>query len=155
MPILSSAHSISDTALRDHELSLQFAALQPHRVHKVLTYSFRIVNASTREEVGGINLRAATNSYIRLYAGHVGCTIYPQHRGHNYASRAMRLLMPVARSLRLDPLWITCDPQNSASRRACELAGAEFVEIVDVPATCVIHQSGHTQKCRYKLALDS
>src|SRR5690348_16417761 len=146
---------IAQSTFQDHELSLKFAALQPHRVHKVLTYSFRIMNARTREEVGGINLRAATNSYIRLYAGHIGCTIYPKHRGHHYASRAMRLLMPVAKELRLNPLWITCDPENAASRRSCELAGAEFVEIVDVPPTCGIHQSGHTKKCRYKLALDS
>jgi len=41
--------------------------------------------------------------------------------------------MPVARELGLDPLWITCDPDNIPSRRACEKAGAEFEEAVEVP----------------------
>jgi tagatose 1,6-diphosphate aldolase len=63
--------------------------------------------------------------------------------------------MPIARELRLDPFWITCDPENIESRRTCELAGGEFVEIVDVPATCVIYQSGHTKKCRYRLTIQS
>ena len=63
------------------------------------------------------------------------------------------LLMPLARRLRIDPLWITCDPENLASRRSLELAGAEFVEVVSVPEDCVIYQSGHRRKCRYRLAV--
>jgi len=53
----------------------------------------------------------------------------------------------------LDPLWITCDPENVASQRTLELAGAEFVEIVDVPEHCIIHRKGHPRKCRYRLPL--
>ena len=53
----------------------------------------------------------------------------------------------------LDPLWITCDPENIASRRTLELAGAKFVEIVDVPENCIIHRNGHPRKCRYRLSL--
>jgi tagatose 1,6-diphosphate aldolase len=77
--------------------------------------------------------------------------VHPPHRGHRYASRSLRLLLPVARRLGLNPLWITRDPENLASRRTLELAGAEFVEIVDVPEDCVIRQSGHPRKCRYRL----
>ena len=59
----------------------------------------------------------------------------------------------MARRLMLDPLWITCDPENLASRRTLELAGARFVEVVNVPEDCVIAQSGHRMKCRYRLDL--
>src|SRR5712664_3108079 len=97
-----------------------------------------------------INLRVGSSPHIELYAGHVGYGVEPAHRGHRYASRALRLLIPVARELWLDPLWITCDPENIGSRRACEVAGAKVVEIVAVPATCIIHQSGHPKKCRYR-----
>ena len=38
-----------------------------------------------------------------------------------------------------------------ASRRSLELAGVRFIEIVNVPEDCVIDQTGHTQKCRYRL----
>jgi predicted acetyltransferase len=61
--------------------------------------------------------------------------------------------MPLARKHGLNPLWLTCDPDNLASRRSCELAGAKLVEIVDVPALCIIHRSGHPKKCRYRLDL--
>jgi tagatose 1,6-diphosphate aldolase len=61
------------------------------------------------------------------------------------------LLLPAARRLGLDPVWITCDPENAASRRTLEIAGAEFVEIVDVPEDCVIFKGGHPRKCRYRL----
>jgi tagatose 1,6-diphosphate aldolase len=137
----------------DGELVLEFVNFAPHPVHKVPTYYFRMVHIDSREEIGGINLRAESNSHIELYAGHVGYTVHPAHRGQRYATRSLLLLIPLARELGLDPLWITCDPDNVASRRSCELAGAKFVEIVDVPETCVIHRSGHTQKCRYRLDL--
>jgi len=77
--------------------------------------------------------------------------VHEPRRGHRYAARAVRLLLPLARRLGLDPLWITCDPENAASRRTLELAGAELVETVDVPPDCVIFQSGHPRKCRYRL----
>jgi tagatose 1,6-diphosphate aldolase len=52
----------------------------------------------------------------------------------------------------IDPLWITCDPDNAASRRSLELAGAEFMEVVDVPEDCGIRKyGGKLRKCRYRL----
>jgi tagatose 1,6-diphosphate aldolase len=138
---------------QDGELALEFVRFAPHLVHKVPTYYFRMVQADSREELGGIDLRVGFNSHIQLYAGHVGYAVQPAHRGHKYAARSIRLLLSVARELRLDPLWITCDPENMGSRRSCELAGAKFIQTVDVPVTCVIHRSGHKQKCRYRLDL--
>jgi predicted acetyltransferase len=79
--------------------------------------------------------------------------VHPANRGHRYAARATRLLLPLARELHLDPLWITTDPDNIASRRSCGLAGAEHIEIVDVPETCIINRNGHPQKCRYRLVV--
>lgn len=112
-----------------------------------------MIHATTREELGAINLRVASSRHIEFYAGHIGYSVYSVHRGHRYASRSLRLLMPVARSLGLNTLWITCDPENIASRRTLDLAGAQFVEVVDVPENCVIFQSGHVRKCRYRLDL--
>jgi tagatose 1,6-diphosphate aldolase len=50
-------------------------------------------------------------------------------------------------------LWITCNPENIASRRTCEAAGADFVEIVDLPSDIDMYQEGERQKCRYRLKL--
>ena len=141
------------TELQDGDLRLAFAEAAPHPVHKAICYRFRMIDARSGVEVGGINLRAGATPHIELYAGHVGYSVVPGHRGHRYAARSLRLLLPLARQLNIDPLWITCDPDNAASRRTAELAGAEFVEIVDVPADCIIHQSGHKRKCRYRLRI--
>jgi len=137
--------------LRDGDLALELVKFAPHPVHKVPTYRFRMVHSQSGAELGGINLRVGSNSHIELYAGHVGYTVYPPHQGHNYAARSLRLLIPLAQRHGIHPLWITCDPDNIASRRSCEIAGAKFVEVVDVPPNCIIHRSGHRQKCRYRL----
>jgi len=88
---------------------------------------------------------------VELYAGHIGYLVHEPYRGHKYAARSVRLLVPLARNHGLDPIWITCDPDNVASRRTLEFAGAQLVEIVKVPESCVIHQNGHPYKCRYRL----
>lgn len=148
-----SAKLLARKNLSDHELTLQFVSFAPHQVHKAPTYYFRMVHTDSAEELGNINLRVSAIAHVELYAGHVGYGVHPAFRGHRYASRSLRLLIPIARELKLDPLWITCDPENFASRRTCEIAGAKFIEIVEVPKTCIIHRSGHPEKCRYRLNL--
>jgi predicted acetyltransferase len=49
---------------------------------------------------------------------------------------SLRFLFPLAAKLGLNPLWITWDPDNIGSRRSCELAAAQFVQIVDEPEKC-------------------
>jgi predicted acetyltransferase len=139
--------------LRDQELRLDLMDFGFQSVHRTQAYQFRMLHDITDEELGTIRLRLGSTPHIELYAGHIGYTVHPPHRGHRYAARSLRLLLPLAKQLQLNPLWITCDPENSASRRTLELAGAEFVEIVDVPPNCIIHQSGHPRKCRYRLSL--
>lgn len=140
--------------LVDGDLTLHLAGCAPHRVHGVPAYHFLMTHTESGEELGGINLRIGSTPHIERYAGHIGFTVHPAHRGHRYAARAVPLLLPFARQLGFEALWITCDPENTASRRSLELAGAHYVETVDVPADCIIHQTGHKQKCRYQMRLD-
>src|SRR5690348_6303772 len=125
--------SIDPGDLRDRELELRLVNFTTDGVNRVPAYHFQMRNAGTGEEIGSIDLRAGSTPRIELYAGHIGYAVHPTHRGHRYAARSVRLLMPLARRLRLDPLWITCNPENFASRRSLEYAGAEFVEIVELP----------------------
>ena len=73
--------------------------------------------------------------------------------GLTRTQRFGNVLIPVAKQLGFKSLWITCDPDNVASRRSLELAGAQFVEIVEVPEDCIIHKYGHPRKCRYRIDL--
>jgi predicted acetyltransferase len=148
----STLQSLAPYALQNKDLMLELVEFAPHRIHKVPTYFFRMVHIFSGDELGEINLRVGSTPHIERYAGHIGYKVHPAHRGHRYAARSLRLLIPLARSLQLDPLWITCDPGNIASRRTCEIAGATLIEVVDVPETCIIYRNGHVKKCRYSLS---
>ncbi len=144
---------IDSLILQEDHLVLEFIETAIHPVHKVPAYSFLMVHAESRTEMGKINLRLGTGRHIERYGGHIGYSVDVEHRGNRYASRSLSLLKPLARRLGLESLWVTCDPENVASRRTCELAGARFVEIVDVPETCIIRRAGHLRRCRYLLPL--
>ncbi|MGA7243706.1 MAG: GNAT family N-acetyltransferase [Terracidiphilus sp.] len=138
--------------LRQGDLELRLADYSLHAFHRVPTYFFRMMSVDRGEELGTINLRIGSTPHIERYAGHIGYGVHAAYRGHHFAARALVLLRPLARSFGIDPLWITCDPENAASRRSLEIAGAEFVEIVDVPEDCGIRKyGGKLRKCRYRL----
>jgi predicted acetyltransferase len=102
---------------------------------------------------GGISLRVGSNSAIELYYGHFGYHVYPAARGHHFAERACRLLLPLARAHAMKTLWITCNPDNAASRRTCQRLQATLVDIVPVPRSDPLYARGDHEKCRFRLDL--
>jgi predicted acetyltransferase len=98
---------------------------------------------------GGIGLRIGTNPEIELYSGNVGYHVYPPARGHHYASRACRLVLPLAKAHGMDHIWITCNPDNYSSRRTIEHLGGRLIEIVEIPPDHQFRSRGETAKCRY------
>jgi tagatose 1,6-diphosphate aldolase len=120
---------------------------------KVPAYRFLMTRVHDGEELGSIELRVGNTDDIMLYTGHIGYGVEPIRRGHHYAARAVRLLLPLARQHGLETVWITSNPDNLASRRTCELTGATLVEIVDLPPDSDMYTHGERQKCRYRLDL--
>ncbi len=102
---------------------------------------------------GAVALRIGSSQDIELYYGHIGYHVYPPFRGHHYAERSVRLLLPLAYAHGINPVWITTNPDNDASRRTCERLGAELVEIVPVPRRHPLYLRGDHAKCRYRLDL--
>ena len=137
------------------ELLLVLAATQPGQPQRgmVPTYQFNMIDDMRKRTVGKIELRVGSTPAILFETGHIGYTVFPTYRGLHYAARSCRLLIPLARRHGLCPLWITCDPANLASRRTCELAGAQLVEIVDLPASDDRYHKDARQKCRYRLEI--
>ena len=82
---------------------------------------------------GSISLRIGHSLNLDRYLGHIGYHVLPPARGHHFAERACRLILPLARAHGHEHLWITCNPDNLASRRTCERLGARYVDVVNVP----------------------
>jgi tagatose 1,6-diphosphate aldolase len=62
-------------------------------------------------------------------------------------------VFPVAASHGFGVVWITCNPENVPSRRTCELAGGQLIDIVDLPPETDMFKEGERQKCRYRFVL--
>jgi tagatose 1,6-diphosphate aldolase len=102
---------------------------------------------------GAIGLRIGRNQNLEMYLGHIGYHVYPPARGHRYAERACRLLLPLAKAHGFGELWITTNPDNTPSRKTCERLGGTMEGIVAVPRNNALYSQGDRQKCRYRVPL--
>ena len=85
------------------------------------------------EMAGGLSLRIGHTYNLEMFLGHVGYSVYPPARGRRLAERAVRLIMPLARRHDVNPIWVTCKPENVASRKTCARLGGLLVDIVPLP----------------------
>lgn len=141
--------------MSDGEIELRLAkdvAADPTR-NWLRTLHYDIVVVDTEVVVGRIEMRIGYTYDVEHYGGHLGYYIKPEARGNHFAARACKLLKAVAREFGMDALWITCSPENDASRKTCELIGARLIEIVNLPADNDQYLKGHRQKCRYQWVL--
>jgi tagatose 1,6-diphosphate aldolase len=139
---------------QDLQLILVRKSLPDARHRRVPDYLFEMRRTGTRVRMGRVSLRVSNDDHIVLYAGHIGYEVEPHFRGRHYAARSCKLLFPLARQHGLNPLWITCNPDNWPSRRTCERAGGQLVEIVPLPPNTDMFLAGERQKCRYRFDLD-
>ena len=142
--------------LVDDDLTLRLVENVPadHRRGFSPCYEFNAINTLSGAIMGEISLRVGRTHHERYFRGNIGFHIYEAFRGHRYAARSCRLLIPIAKYHHLDALWITCNPDNYASKRSIELAGAEYVETVTMPEDYPYIEYYFTDsrvKCRYRL----
>ena len=138
--------------LVDGDLKLVLIARQPADPIKryVPGYEFEIRRTDTSTRLGLIRLRIGSARALR-YPGHIGYEVDEPHRGHRYAARSCRLLLPFALAHGLTAVWLTVDPENFASQRTCEIIGACYVETVRIPTDHEMYQSGARYRRRYRL----
>jgi predicted acetyltransferase len=139
--------------LVDGELELHLVAREAGDPARDWLPAYRFEMRVSGELAGGASLRVGTSDFVEHYAGNIGYGVELAHRGHRYAARACKLLFELARKHGMKTLWITCNPENVASRRTCELVGGELVDIVDLPPESDMYKEGARQKCRYRIQL--
>ena len=142
--------------LRDGDLKLVCTKLGEPDEEKGLVpwYEFSMKHVHSGEELGIITLRLGQTPHLVLYGGQIGYKVERPFRGHRFASRSIRLLLPLAKAHELNPLWITCSPDNLASRRTCELAGGVLEEIAQLPEGIDLYERGEREVCRFRFDLE-
>jgi predicted acetyltransferase len=78
------------------------------------------------EYLGRITLRHELTEPLFIWGGHIGYAVRPSARRRGHASAALRGMLEVCRRLEIDPVLVTCDVDNVASRRTIEGAGGEY-----------------------------
>jgi predicted acetyltransferase len=118
-------------------------------------YHFDVRIVGKTEPIGTIRLRVGDTERVVKYAGNIGYEMNEEYRGHRFAAKACNLLKRVALEHGMKTCWITCRPDNLSSRRTCEIIGATFVEIVDIPEDYNMYQRGNKRMCGFKWDIGS
>ncbi len=105
------------------------------------------------DRAGTISLRIDDQTGVLFFAGHVGFVVEPGFRGRRLAAGSVRLILPLAREHGIDPVWLTCEPNNRASKRTIEILGATYHETVPLPVHADAYRRGEREKCRFWLSM--
>lgn len=78
--------------------------------------------------VGRIAIHHGLDDALRTEGGHIGYDTVPSFRGRGVATEMLRQALPVARTLGLTEVLLTCNDTNAASIRVIEANGGELRE---------------------------
>lgn len=117
----------------------------------VPAYHF-FISSPNGTKMGKCDLRIGYNDNL-YYGGHIGYTVFPEFRGNHYAGKACLLLFQLAVKHNMEYLYITCNPDNYASRKTCEYAGGTLLEIAELPEGNDMRDNGELEKCIYEFIL--
>jgi predicted acetyltransferase len=136
----------------DDDLKLVFTQSTPvsEPDTEISAYHFLMRNAESDEDMGAINIKAGYTDNIVKYRGNIGFSVFENFRGKRYSSRSCLLLVPVLKMLQLNPVWLTCNVDNSASAKNIERIGAVYQETVTIPPDYP-HLSFYPEHARIKM----
>ncbi len=76
--------------------------------------------------LGRISLRHELNDRLREVGGHIGYDVRRSRRREGHATRMLAAVLPEAAHRGIDPALVTCDVDNTASRKVIEANGGEL-----------------------------
>lgn len=109
---------------------------------------WRITLHGSRKEIGRISYRDGESRCV-FYYGHIGYHIDQPWRGHHYAMKACLLIREDIRRSGKSSVVITCDPDNTPSRKTCEKLECLYEGTVHVPGDIWERYDINKVKCRY------
>ena len=78
------------------------------------------------EYLGRLNIRHRLTPWLLERGGHIGYDVRPSARNNGYATRMLGDSLPIARRLGIADVLVTCDVDNTASRRVIEKNGGQL-----------------------------
>lgn len=96
--------------------------------------------------VGRLMLRHRLNDVLHKSGGHIGYVVVPEFRQRGIATQMLRLALPRALERDIGKLLITCDEDNTASKRVIEKCGG-------VLEGTSLHPETGVSQCRYWISL--
>ena len=139
--------------LTDGDLVVTLAERLPGDEAKgwVPAYHFKLHIDGHPDPVGHVNLRIGWTEHVVQHAGHIGYEVDERWRGRRIAARSVRLILSFAKSLGIDELWVTCNPDNQASLGTLRILAAERVDEVEIPPGTAMYKRGERRKVRFRL----
>ena len=113
----------------DADLELRVRQLCPYnpQLKFVPEYKFNMIHIPSGNVMGEICIRVGLTQKMKEYGGHIGYHVLEPFRGQHYAARSIKLLIPLLKRLGINPVVITCSPENLASAKTIEASGAKLV----------------------------
>lgn len=87
------------------------------------------------EVLGRVSIRHTLNATLLEVGGHIGYEVRPSKRRMGYGTRALALALPVARTLGIERVLITCDADNVGSYRIIEANGGVLENEIIIPGS--------------------
>lgn len=91
--------------------------------NRVISSEFMCIRENDNRLLGLINIRHELNEELLFEGGHIGYSIRPSERNKGYAHEQLRLALIICDDLRIQPILITCNQDNEASRKTILKAG--------------------------------
>jgi predicted acetyltransferase len=83
------------------------------------------------EFLGQVSIRHTLTPRLERIGGHIGYAIRPSARRRGYGRLILRLALPEAFRLGINPALVTCDATNAASRKIIEANGGKLQDQID------------------------
>lgn len=81
--------------------------------------------------LGRLSIRHRLTPWLRDYGGHIGYDVRPSERRRGHATAMLQDALPWCADIGIDPVLVTCDTTNIASRKVIAAAGGNFENELD------------------------
>lgn len=91
------------------------------------------VREEDQKIVGMLQIRHILNDYLKNYGGHIGYSVAPSERRKGYAALMLKTALPKCKELGIDKVLITCNDDNTGSRKTILANGGKYESTVYEP----------------------